>query len=115
MIIEQYPPLPPKPQDVIIERWLPVPPRQRRIIYERLPAPLSNQPTAVRPIIVQHGQPRVRIHREVINAPGPQFAYPFNSSQTDLNQLLSQFSSNHQIHSTVNFFFFSLNQKSFFV
>jgi hypothetical protein len=101
VIIEQYPPLPPKPQDVIIERWLPIPPRQRRILYERLPAPMINQPTTARPIIVQHGQPRVRIQREVFTAPGSQLPYQPVSSHTNLNQILSQIGTNQQIHSTV--------------
>ena len=53
---------------MIIERWLPVPPRQRRILYERLPAAIPQPPTG--PIIVQHGQPRVHVHRQVIQVPG---------------------------------------------
>jgi hypothetical protein len=99
VIIEQYPPLPPKPQDVIIERWLPTAPRQRRILYERLPAPIINQQT--RPIIVQHGQPNVRIHREVHSAPGIQFPYQQTSSHTNLQQVLSQVGGHQQIQTTV--------------
>lgn len=87
VIIEQYPALPPKPQDVIIERWLPVAPRQRRIIYERLPAPAFPQPTSTAPIIVQHGQPRVRVHRELINVPGVQTGFQQGFLQNNLNQL----------------------------
>ncbi len=93
VIIEQFPPLPPKPQDVIIERWLPVPPRQRRILYERLPASNMTQVTPARPIIIQHGQPQVRIHREVLQVPGSQLPY---------QQILPQ----QQIHSTVCISFF---------
>lgn len=92
MIIEQFPPLPPKPQDVIIERWLPNRPRQRRILYERLPATMVNQSIQTGPIIIQHGQPRVRIHREVCTAPGSQLPY-------------QQMNTNQQICSTVNLFF----------
>jgi len=92
--------LPPKPQDVIIERWLPLPPRQRRIIYERLPAPAYPQPTA--PIIVQHGQPRVRIHRELVNVPGAQVGYQQASSHTDVNQLVQQLGVNQQYQTNVH-------------
>lgn len=96
MIIEQYPQLPPKPQDVIIERWLPNPPRQRRILYERLPA-MINQPVPTGPIIVQHGQPRVRIHREVRTVPGAHLTH---------QQVLPIAGAHQQIFSTVNSFLF---------
>jgi hypothetical protein len=92
VIIEQYPPLPPKPQDVIIERWLPAPPRQRRILYERLPPATQNADG--RAIIVQYGPPHVRIQREVITTPGTQLPYEKVTSQTDLNQILSQLGGN---------------------
>ena len=85
VIIEQYPPLPPKPQDVIIERWLPIRPRQRRILYERLPATMGNQPVQTGPIIIQHGQPRVRIHREVSTVPGAQFPHQQMYSTVNLS------------------------------
>jgi hypothetical protein len=99
VVIEQYPPLPPKPQDVIIERWLPLPPRQRRILYERLPPSVQQ---AGRPIIVQYGPPQVRIQREVVTAPGAQFPYQQMTGHTDINQILSHMGGNPQIHSTVN-------------
>ncbi|CAF0747048.1 unnamed protein product [Adineta ricciae] len=99
VIIEQYPQLPPKPRDVILEKWLPVAPRQRRIFYERLPPPRVNPPP--RPIVVQHGQPPVRIHRQVIAAPGPQPVYHHASHHTDLNQILMQAGTHHQPHSFV--------------
>ena len=102
MIIEQYPPLPPKPQDVIIERWLPNPPRQRRILYERLP-PMVNQPVPTGPIIIQHGQPRVRVHREVRTVPG---------AHLPQQQILPMTGTHQQIFSTVNPFvskFFNLS------
>jgi hypothetical protein len=101
VIIEQHPSLPPKPQDVIIERWLPVQPRQRRILYERLPAPGFNQQTSTRPILVQYGQPRVQIHREVFTAPGAQIPFQQVTGHTDINQILSQIGGNQQIHSSV--------------
>jgi hypothetical protein len=94
VVIEQYPPLPPKPQDVIIERWLPTAPRQRRILYERLP---SSAQQAARPIIVQYGQPHVRVQREVITAPGVQVP-----GQTGINPIISQSGSISQFPSTVN-------------
>lgn len=80
--------MPPKPQDVIIERWLPNPPRQRRILYERLPAPI-NQQVSTGPIIIQHGQPRVRVHREVCTVPGAHLPQ-------------HQIGTTQQIYSTVN-------------
>jgi hypothetical protein len=101
VIIEQHPSLPPKPQDVIIERWLPVQPRQRRILYERLPASGFNQQTSARPILVQYGQPRVQIHREVFTAPGAQLPFQQVTGHTDINQILSQIGGNQQIHSSV--------------
>jgi hypothetical protein len=73
---------------VIIERWLPVPPRQRPILYERLQAPNMAQVTSTGPIIVQHGQPNVRVHREIFQVPG------------------SQLACQQQIHSTVYISFF---------
>ncbi|CAF0874870.1 unnamed protein product [Didymodactylos carnosus] len=86
VIVEQYPPLPPKPQDVIIERWLPVPPRHRKILYERLPHSLP--PQAAAPIIIQHGQPNVRVVKEVItNAPHNQLVP--HVAHTDINHILS--------------------------
>ncbi|CAF1236494.1 unnamed protein product [Adineta steineri] len=97
VIIEQFPQLPRKPQDVILEKWLPVPPRQRRIFYERLPAPIVHQPQG--PIVIQHGQPRIHIQRQIVQAPGPQFPYQQVSSHTDLNQLISPLGVNQQIYS----------------
>lgn len=55
-----------------------------------------------RPIVVQHGQPPVRIHRQVIAAPGPQPAYHHVSHHADLNQILTQVGAHHQSHSFVN-------------
>ena len=98
VVIEQFPPLPPKPQDVIVERWLPVPPRQRRIFYERLPP--SNQ-LIPKPIIVQYGQPRVRIQREVISAPDTQLPYQSAASSTDINQMLHHTGSSQSVRSIV--------------
>ncbi|CAF2124828.1 unnamed protein product [Rotaria magnacalcarata] len=69
VIIEQYPPLPTKPQNVIIEKWLPVAPRQRRVIYERAPPSMIQQPRP--PLVVQHAQPQVRVHREIFTDPCP--------------------------------------------
>lgn len=90
--------MPPKPQDVIIERWLPHPPRQRRILYERLPAPMVNQqPTG--PIIIQHGQPRVRVLREVRTVPGAHVSH---------HQILPQIGATQQIFSSVNQFTFQI-------
>ncbi|CAF0790414.1 unnamed protein product [Didymodactylos carnosus] len=82
LIVEQYPPLPPKPQDVIIERWLPLPPRQRKILYERLPP--SNPPRATPPIIIQHGQPNVRVVKEVITNTPPTQSAPHHLSPSSL-------------------------------
>jgi hypothetical protein len=87
VIIEQYPQLPPKPRDIIIERWLPIAPRQRRILYERLPQ--TNRPTG-RPIIVQYGQPQIRIQREVIANSGTQLPYPQVTGHRDVHQLVNQ-------------------------
>jgi hypothetical protein len=56
-----------------------------------------------RPIVIQHGQPNVRIQREITTAPGPQLAYPHQiSSGTDINHILSQVGVNQQFHSAVN-------------
>ena len=99
VVIEQYPQLPPKPRDVIIERWLPNPPRQRRILYERLPP--SNQTFGGRPIIVQYGQPQIRIQREVVAAPGTQLPHQQGTSHTDINQILNQIGGNQSMHHTV--------------
>jgi hypothetical protein len=79
--------------------------RQRRIFYERLPAPVVNPPNTNRPIIVQYDQPRVSIHREVINQPGipvPQQPMPIHM---DNNQVLSSIDGNQQIFSSVNIVF----------
>ncbi|CAF0789066.1 unnamed protein product [Adineta ricciae] len=97
VIIEQFPRLPPKPRDVILEKWLPVAPRQRRIFYERAPPPILRPPP--QPIVIQHGQPPVRIHRQVIEAPGPQSVYHHASHHTDVNQVLMQVDGHHHPHS----------------
>jgi hypothetical protein len=67
---------------------------------------MVTQPPSARTIIVQHGQPRVHVRREVFTAPGPQLSYQQPSSHTDLNHILSQIGTNQQIHSTVGISFF---------
>ncbi|UJR10079.1 hypothetical protein I4U23_014301 [Adineta vaga] len=96
VIIEQYPQLPPKPRDVILEKWLPVPPRQRRIFYERLPPPIVKPPP--RPIVIQHGQPPIRVHRQILAAPGPHLSYQHVSPHTDFSHVISQAGVHHQSH-----------------
>ncbi|CAF0969627.1 unnamed protein product [Rotaria sp. Silwood1] len=83
VIVEQYPQLPPKPQDVIIERWLPVKQRQRRIFYERAPA---NPPTSTGPMIVQYGQPQIRIQREIRTEPCAQYTCQPVSCHSNIKQ-----------------------------
>ena len=104
VIIEQHPPLPPKPQNIVIERWLPAPQRQRRVLYERLPPQMGSQPTNMQPIIVQYDQPRVHIQREVITEPGIHVPHQQFSGQMNINQILSQNTGHQQIFSNVNSF-----------
>jgi hypothetical protein len=62
-----------------------------------------NQPAQARPILIQHGQPNVRIHREITTAPGPQMFHQQQlSPPTDINHILSQIGVNQHFQSPVN-------------
>ncbi|CAF1277254.1 unnamed protein product [Adineta ricciae] len=92
LIVEQLGPCPPKPSDVIIERWLPYRRNdQRRIFYERVPTtpPSPN-------VLVMHGPPQARIHKEFINQGvsrvDPNYYLQHYGHEINSSQLHSQYS-----------------------